>query len=300
MYPTRALSLFKELNELKRIKSNTSNDLSFAEAAFAVAVEYCDPPNSDESIEQLVIMFLAGSRLGFLNYNNLSSVGLTADQILNILRETIDSFHVELDALKLNLELKTSKNLVSFHNPKLRSNELVNGLISQPRAGPTTPGKPRLVLYPVESHADHCMMVATYAFLLSPFYGSDPTDSFLIGLFHHLHNLTMPDSGYAGECLLGNHLTKSIESARSLAMSSLSSRTNSKLSCLFKEIEKASSPVAKAFHAADCLDRILQMQYYEKVHNFSVTHAIEELDLIHDGPVKSFQLDTLKSLGLIS
>ena len=84
MYPTHALSLFKELNELKRIKSNTSNGLCFAEAAFAVAVEYCDPPNSDKSIEQLVTTFLAGSRLGFLNYNNLSSVGLTADQILNI------------------------------------------------------------------------------------------------------------------------------------------------------------------------------------------------------------------------
>ena len=245
-------------------------------------------------------MFLAGSRLGFLNYNNLSSVGLTADQILNIFRETIDSFQVELDALKINLRLETSNSLVSFDVPKLRLNELVNGLISQPRAGPTTPGKPRVVLYPVESHADHCMMVATYAFLLSPFYGSDPTDSFLIGLFHHLHNLTLPDSGYAGECLLGNHLTKSIESARSLAMSSLSSRTNSKISCLFKEIEEASSPVAKAFHAADCLDRVLQMQYYETAHSFSVTHAIEELDLIHDGPVKSFQLDTLKSFGLIS
>lgn len=300
MNPTHALSLFKELNELKRIKSNTSNGLSFAETAFAVAVEYCDPPNSNKSIEQLVAMFLAGSRLGFLNYNNLSSVGLTADQILNIVRKTIDSFHVELDALKITLILDTSNSLVSFDVPKLRSNELVNGLISQPRAGPTTPGKPRVVLYPVESHADHCMMVAAYAFLLSPFYGSDPTDSFLIGLFHHLHNLTLPDSGYAGECLLGNHLTKSIESARSLAMSSLSSRTNSKLSCLFKEIEEASSPVAKAFHAADCLDRVLQMQYYETAHSFSVTHAIEELDLIHDGPVKSFQLDTLKSFGLIS
>ena len=300
MHPTHALSLFKELNELKRIKSNTSNGLSFAEAAFAVAVEYCDPPKSDKSIEQLVTMFLAGSRLGFLNYNNLSSVGLTADQILNIFRETIDSFQVELDALKINLRLETSNSLVSFDVPKLRANELVNGLISQPRAGPTTPGKPRVVLYPVESHADHCMMVAAYAFLLSPFYGSDPTDSFLIGLFHHLHNLILPDSGYAGECLLGNHLTKSIESARSLAMTSLSTRTSSKLSCIFKEIEKASSPVAKAFHAADCLDRVLQMQYYEKAHNFSVTHAIEELDLIHDGPVKSFQLDTLKSFGLIS
>ena len=300
MHPTHALSLFKELNELKRIKSNTSNGLSFAEAAFAVAVEYCDPPNSDKSIEQLVTMFLAGSRLGFLNYNNLSTVGLTADQILHIVRETIYSFDVELDALKINLGTMTTKNLVSFGDPKLHSNELVNGLISQPRAGPTTPGKSRVVLYPVESHADHCMMVAAYAFLLSPFYGSDPTDSFLIGLFHHLHNLILPDSGYAGECLLGNHLTKSIESARSLAMTSLSTRTSSKLSCLFKEIEKASSPVAKAFHAADCLDRVLQMQYYETAHSFSVTHAIEELDLIHDGPVKSFQLDTLKSFGLIS
>ena len=300
MYPTHAISLFKELNELKRIKSNTSNGLSFAEAAFAVAVEYCDPPNSDESIEQLVTMFIACSRLGFLNYTNLSSAGLTADQILNILRKTIDSFNVELDALKIKLGLETSNNLVLFDNPKLRSNELVNGFILQPRAGPTAPGKPRIVLYPVESHADHCMMVAAYSFLLSPFYGSDPTDSFLIGLFHHLHNLILPDSGYAGECLLGNHLNDSIESARSLAMKCLSNSTNSKLSYLFKEIEEASSPVAKAFHAADCLDRVLQMQYYETACNFSVSHAIQELNLIHDGPVKSFQLDTLKSFGLIS
>ena len=32
-------------------------------------------------------------------------------------------------------------------------------------------------------------------------------DHFLSGLAHHLHNATLPDSGFAGEILLGEHLT---------------------------------------------------------------------------------------------
>ncbi|GIS29252.1 MAG: hypothetical protein CM15mP130_2820 [Verrucomicrobiota bacterium] len=69
--------------------------------------------------------------------------------------------------------------LVSFGVPKLRSNELVNGLISQPRAGPTQESPGSFYIGRV-SCFDHCMMVAAYAFLLSPFYGSDQPGSFLL------------------------------------------------------------------------------------------------------------------------
>ena len=79
-------------------------------------------------------------------------------------------------------------------------------LIRQPRAGATCPGKPRIVLEPPEGHGDHCMIVAALACLLAPRYGASPETAFLAGMAHHLHNAHLPDSGFAGEILLGDHL----------------------------------------------------------------------------------------------
>ena len=76
MFPIDSLSLFKDLNELKRIKSNSSNGLSFAERAFGIGVQCCDCSDSFLSIHDLVKNFIAGSRLGFLGHEILSSNGL--------------------------------------------------------------------------------------------------------------------------------------------------------------------------------------------------------------------------------
>ena len=299
MFPIDSLSLFKDLNELKRIKSNSSNGLSFAERAFGIGVQCCDCSDSFLSIHDLVKKFIAGSRLGFLGHETLSSTSLSDQEIVKIYEESLHSYEYELRLLKVDFDLHKTNWTMSENIRESPLRSLIKDHISQPRAGVTCPDKPRVVLQPTESHGDHCIMVAVYAYLLSPFYDSDPIDAFTIGLFHHLHNCILPDSGFAGECILGNCLNRVIDSARATTASVLSVSTKTKLDRLFKEIEQTSSPVAKAFHAADCIDRVLQLQYYEKAHGFSVSDAIEKLNLIHDGPAKTFQMQTLQSCGLL-
>ena len=62
------------------------------------------------------------------------------------------------------------------------------------------------MLEPPEGHGDHCLVVAVLAAVLAPRYGADPARPFLAGMAHHLHNAALPDSGFAGEMLLGEHL----------------------------------------------------------------------------------------------
>ena len=82
----------------------------------------------------------------------------------------------------------------------------VAALCRQPRAGATAPGRPRIVTEPPEDHGEHCWAVAVYGALLAHDLGADPGEAFLLGLAHHLHNAVLPDAGFAGETLLGEHL----------------------------------------------------------------------------------------------
>ena len=54
-------------------------------------------------------------------------------------------------------------------------------------------------------------IVAVYGALLADDVGADPADAFLLGLAHHLHNAVLPDAGFAGEILLGDHLEPVLE-----------------------------------------------------------------------------------------
>ncbi|WP_204268457.1 hypothetical protein, partial [Escherichia coli] len=64
----------------------------------------------------------------------------------------------------------------------------VAALAEQPRAGVTCPGKPRILFEPPENHAEHCLVVAVYGVVLSPFYRADPGTVFLAAMAHHFHN----------------------------------------------------------------------------------------------------------------
>ena len=66
----------------------------------------------------------------------------------------------------------------------------------------------RVVVEPPESHGDHCLTVAVYGVLVAPVFGADPVAPFLVGLAHHLHNVVLPDAGFAGEVLLGAALDR--------------------------------------------------------------------------------------------
>ena len=61
----------------------------------------------------------------------------------------------------------------------------------------------------------------------------------------------------------------------------------------------AETPEAKAFHSADVIDRVLQMDQYARVAGFELRHAVEEMELVHAGPLQDFQTGLLRTVGLI-
>ena len=97
--------------------------------------------------------------------------------------------------------------------------------------------------------------------------GADPAVPFLAGLAHHFHNAYLPDSGFAGEELLGDHLLPIMDrfTAKSLAQLPAGSSPTRVRDAPARSSPDADTPEARAFHAADVLDRVLQMDHYAQV-----------------------------------
>ena len=171
-------------------------------------------------------------------------------------------------------------------------------LIRQPRAGATCPGKGRIILEPPEGHGDHCLVVAVLATLLATRFGAEPEPAFLAGLAHHLHNAALPDSGFAGEMLLGEHLEPVMARLFERELATLSSPLADATRHALSAIKDASTPVGRAFPAADVIDRVLQMRHYEQVAQFTTSQALDDMDLVHAGPVQSFHIAVLRDAGL--
>lgn len=172
-------------------------------------------------------------------------------------------------------------------------------LTDQPRAGATCPGRPRLVLEPAESHGDHCWAVGVFGALAAPVYGADPTEAYLLGLAHHLHNAALPDAGFTGEVLLGlDRLPEIFGRLEAEALAELPEELAARIRRLLPERSAADSPVARTFHAVDVLDRVLQMVSHARQAAFTAEQATDELELVHAGPVQDFQMDVLSVAGL--
>ena len=171
-------------------------------------------------------------------------------------------------------------------------------LIRQPRAGATCPGRRRVVLEPPENHADHCLVVAVLGVVLSAEYGADPTTVFLAGLAHHLHNAVLPDSGFAGEVLLGDDLAPLMRRLFDRALATLAPELAGAVRCALETIADADTAEGRAFHAADVIDRVQQMRHFERVARFTASQALEDLQLVHAGPVQDFHHAVLEEAGL--
>ena len=148
-------------------------------------------------------------------------------------------------------------------------------------------------------HSDHSVMVAVYAYLLADRYGADREDAWLIGLCHHFHNAYLPDSGFTGEVMLGYHLERILETLRLRVAHTLPGCYRERTTRLFDEINGVATPLAMTFHAADTIDRVIQMEHYERAAQFRVRHALLDLNLVHEGPAQAFQYDLLNSIGLL-
>lgn len=171
-------------------------------------------------------------------------------------------------------------------------------LCRQPRAGATRPGYQRLVLTPAELHGEHCLLTAVYAYLTAEDYGADRGVAFLAGLAHHLHNALLPDCGFAGEILLGEHLEGVIRDGREQALAQLPMGLRQNVRDALRHHETIAAPEGRAISAGDVLDRVLDVKWRTRAAAVTDADILDDMDLVHPGPLKDFQSELLHRHGL--
>ncbi len=287
------------LGDLKRVRDARSHD-SLATRAFRAAWQaLCDGTNYAKVADSITADAIVATCLGGIDDKVLQMSGV---------HDTVMILQRGYDAASSNLPEATRARLRGRVAQSSRGNwpagtssdlpPFVGALANQPRAGATCPGKPRIVLEPAESHADHCLIVAVLGVSLSEFYGADPAVVFLAGISHHLHNAVLPDSGFAGELLLGDQLLPLMDALFAREIASLPVHLLEPVRNALGVIVDASTPEGRAFHAADVIDRVLQMHYYERAATFRARHALNDLNLVHEGPVQAFHHSVLEASGL--
>ena len=237
---------------------------------------------------------VARTRLAGIDSAVLTEAGLCADEALDVLRAGFDEVAGRLD-VELAGRLRASLPLMRNASP---APALAAALNAQPRAGATCPGVARVIVEPPESHGDHCFTVAVYGVLVAPLVGADPVEVFLCGLAHHLHNVALPDAGFAGEMLLGRHLAPVMATLESRELAALPGPLADRLRAALALRADAVAPSAQAFHAADVLDRVLQVHHHARAAAFTASQALDDLELVHAGPVQQFHRAVLAGAGL--
>ncbi len=295
----RLLPLFRELNGLKRIRVAGKNG-SWAERLFVrvwarlVAQENIGQVAREETASAVVATLLAG-----IDAEVLAAGAVPAGARLEILQRAFDTACHPLspalaDTLRAALTGEPTRQPTSAVPP------FVLSLATQPRAGATRPGRPRVLLEPTENHAEHCAVVAVNGVLAAGVFGADPAIPFLTGLAHHLHNAYLPDAGDAGDSLLGEYQRPLMETFRAQALQELPAFLHEPIQHGLTAVYRADTPEARAFQAADSIDRVLEMEWHARCAAFTLETALGEMDIIHPGPVQAFQLEVLRALGLQS
>ena len=288
--------LFGEIGDLKRIRS-AGHDSTIATRLFRSAwADLLEGEPADTVAHRMAGNALAATRLGDIDAEVLESAGIEADAVQDIRRAAVEAVAHAVPRASLDPLLQATgmgRGRIGTAVP-----DFVLKLERQPRAGATCPGKPRVVLEPAENHAEHCAVVAVYGVLLSSHYGADPATVCLAALAHHLHSADLPDSGFTGEVLLGDHLATVIASFTERALAELPPRLQQQTRAARAILVDAATPEGRAFHAADAIDRVLQLSQHLKVASLTMTHLMADMALVHDGPVKSFQDRVLADMGL--
>lgn len=288
--------LLREINDLKRVRA-AGIDGTLAARAFRRSWGRLVAGDSPVTVAlRETALAVAGCRLGGIDRTMLTRAGLSDGEATEVLQSAFDAVAEPLDPL---LAAALRDHLSEPEPAAAEAPAFVHDLERQPRAGATRPGHPRLILEPPESHADHCMIVAVYAVLVGPAYRADPAVPFLAGLAHHFHNAVMPDSGFAGEMLLGRHLEPVMARLTEEIIATLPDHLARACREARTILPDAETPEAKAFHSADVIDRVLQMDQYARVASFELRHAVEEMELVHAGPLQDFQTGLLRTVGLI-
>ncbi|MEM0961846.1 MAG: HD domain-containing protein [Bacteroidota bacterium] len=295
--------LLRQVRDLKRVRDARSAR-SLLERTFVRSWARLCAGEATESIARSEsAAAVAGVRLAGLDAAVMTAHGLDDDEVLGVLHRAFDDVAGPLDEAMRQLLRDALGALPRGGNPP----PFVDALVRQPRAGATHPGLPRRVLEPSESHADHCAAVAVFGVLLAPAFGADPSRVFLTGLTHHLFNVSLPDAGYAGDVLIGDDLlNRMAASATEGALSDLNDglRQRTEEALATTHADQFETPEARAFHAADVLDRVLEMEWHETSARFQLADALGrntdagQLDICHDGFYQTFQQDVLARAGV--
>ena len=289
------LPLFRELNGLKRLRVAGKNG-SWAERLFVrawarlIAGEDAGQVVREETAAALVATTLAG-----IDAEVLAAGGIPPGARVEILQRAFDLVSRPVDpalAESLRATLTDEPN----GEPTAEVPPFVSLLAAQPRAGATRPGYPRIMLEPAENHAEHCAIVAVNGVLAAGVFGADPVEPFSTSLAHHLHNAYLPDAGDAGDSLLGEHQRPLMENCRARASQELPAVLREPVHQCLTAVYRADTPEARAFQAADSVDRVLEMEWHARSAAFTLQTALGEMDIIHPGPVQAFQLEVMRAL----
>ena len=283
-----------ELCDLKRVRDASSAD-SLASRMFRRAWGALLAGQDVEGVALTATAdALAAVRLGGIDLGVLETAGLSRGEAAGVLGLAFDEVSGAVDGeLAGRLRGALGGRMEAGGAPAF-----AEALIRQPRAGATCPGKARIVLEPPEGHGDHCFVVAVLGAVLAPHYGADVGSVFLAGMAHHLHNAVLPDSGFAGEVLLGEHLGPVLERLFARELATLPGGLRAETEVALAMIPDASTAGGRAFHAADVIDRVLQMRHYDQVAQFRIEQALEDMDLVHAGPTQVFHRAVLREAGL--
>ncbi len=287
----------RDLSELKRMRDQSTTD-SVAERLFRSAwASLADGADPGEVCMRIVADALVATRLAGIDAGLLRDMEVERDARNAILRRGFDDAAEGLSAAALS----PVRNAVGGMRaaPGRPTPDFVDRLIRQPRAGATSPGKPRLALEPAESHGDHCVVVGVLGALIALHDGIDPAPAFLAGLAHHLHNARLPDTGFAGEVMLGDALLPLMRRLTEGELRTLPPALRSRVEHALTPIADADTADGRAFNAADVIDRVLQARHHARAAAFTVDQALGDLQLVHAGPLQAFHLRVLSTLGLL-
>lgn len=295
--------LVGELVDLKRVHSPAASESLAGRRFLGAWAALCAGEDARDVALRETAAAVCACRLGAIDAPVLERAGLDEAAIAGIAARALDAVEAP-DALREWATLAPPADQVGGSGrsgigfPGAGAPIFARALAAQPRAGATRPGHARLMLAPAESHAEHCWVVAVAAVLAAFEEDADVAVAFLAGLAHHAHNAALPDAGFTGEMLLGEHLDAVLSSLREQALAELPEALRASVSKALAATVDASTPEGRAFHTADVLDRVLEMRWHARTADFTLDEALDELDLVHEGPLQAFGLQVVADAGL--
>ena len=292
-------AIARDVSELKRMRDQSTPD-SVAERLFRRAwAALGDGVPAASVCLAITADALAATRLAGIDRRMLAAFDVGPDDAATILDRALDEAGAALMSGTVDRLRRTEPvGPTSDRSEPRREPWFVGALIGQPRAGATSPGKPRLALEPPESHGDHCLGVAVLGTLIALQSGADPGRTFLAGLAHHLHNAALPDTGFAGEMLLGDALLPLMRRLTARELDTLAPPLRRTVADALAPIVDADTPEGRAFNAADVIDRVLQAHHHARAAAFTVDQALGDLQLVHEGPLQHFHMEVLSAVRL--